>query len=165
MKAKYLIFLTSIILFSTFVAMSQENKAVFPIEPKTQSLPASCEIVLRDLDILIQRINSNDLLIIISHEGKMENKWNLAKRRLHNAKTYYTDGITIFKRLPESIITAEGDKTDGKGYLDFFVKGQLELRIYLHKNRDLAISTCVLLPEEKPCSTSFEKLVYPCKRN
>ena len=163
MKLIRLLMLIVIALVCSHKITAQEKVEHLFGKPLREVKTPSCERISQQLDILVQGINRNDLIIIISHLGKKENKSKLGLRRLHNAKTYFTDALDFFKRTPDSIVIAEGEPVIGKGHLDFYVKGELALRIYLNLNADLSVPPCVILPPDKPCSTPFEKLFYPCK--
>jgi hypothetical protein len=146
------------------IVAAQQSMAQNSLKPKSEIRKTNCEennLVLINLD---QSNDRNDLIIIISHSAKNEKKV-MGARRLHNAVTFLTKSFEReYNRTANSIITAKGATTDDKAYLDFFVKGQLELRIFFDRNRDLRLPPCVFLfPKEKPCSTDFEKMYYPCK--
>lgn len=152
-------------MFYCGVTLVRGQNETFIIKPKVEVKFDSCQENNSELSILNQYTKQDDLIIVISHLGKDE-KESYGQRRLYNAMTFLTKGFNAeYNRTPESILVAEGKRVDEKGYLDFFTKGNLELRIFLGKNRDLRVPPCVLqAPEEKPCSTDFEKLFYPCKK-
>ncbi|MBK8147773.1 MAG: hypothetical protein IPK58_06030 [Acidobacteria bacterium] len=85
-------------------------------------------------------------------------------RRMFNAQTFLVS-FSIKSRLKERIITASGERDPQKGFLDFYVRGQLELRVYFPKNKDLFVQPCFEGFETKPCSGEFGRLFYPCKRS
>ncbi len=113
---------------------------------------------------LIQNTAKDDFIIVISHLGELE-KQNLMQRRLNNINVFFSKGSTdsTYNRSHDSFLIAEGKRVKNKGILDFYIKGELELRIVFDKNQDLYTTPCVFTPEEKPCSTVYEKLLYPCK--
>jgi hypothetical protein len=79
-------------------------------------------------------------------------------------RRFFKGFLREYKRSPESILIAEGEKVKGKGYLDFYIAGKLELRVFLRKNADFHLLECVLdRPMENPCSNDLSKLLYPCK--
>lgn len=149
----------AVMLFCCKLALAQEPKTT----PTPKVTATNCEGNTLHLDVLSQYTARSDLIIIISHLGLTEKKV-FGKRRLHNAETFFNKGAgDKFIRPLDFIATAEGKRVNGKGYLDFFVKGELALRIFVAKDRDLAVHYCVKEPEEKRCSEDFEKLIYPCK--
>jgi hypothetical protein len=146
------------------IEVAAQGKTEYLFGKPIREITSSCERNSQQLDILMQNYSKDDLIIIISHTGEKENKNNIGMRRLHNAKTYLIESSGIFKRMPDSIITGVGERVSGKGFLDFYVKGELALRIHQGLNTDLYFPPCVILPPDKACSTSYEKLFYPCKQ-
>ncbi len=145
------------------VGSAQQEDKLFPLKPKVEVKITNCHENNSELSILTQYTDENDLITINSHLG-MDEKINYGQRRLHNAETFLTKSFNSECNRPvESILIAEGKRVKGKGHLDFFVKGKLDLRIFFNKNQDFNVPPCISTPEEKPCSTDFEKLFYPCK--
>jgi hypothetical protein len=143
---------------------SQEASS-FPKKPKTEVKKPSCEFNTLELSTLSQHSDLSNLIIIVSHLGVSE-KNKFAIRRLANARLFLTLPNQESRRDISSIILSEGEKVIGLGYLDFYVKGELELRIYISKNKDLFLSDCILnYPDEKACSTDYSKQFYPCKNS
>ncbi|HEX8368003.1 MAG TPA: hypothetical protein VF604_05635 [Pyrinomonadaceae bacterium] len=133
------------------------------LKPKKIIETPTCESNMTELGFLNQYSKGNEFVLIISHTGQNEKKY-FGERRLYNAKIFLTKGFVSINRTPESIIIAQGERVSQKGYLDFFVDGILELRIFFDKNQDFFLGTCVLdYPYEKPCSSAYDKLFYPCK--
>jgi hypothetical protein len=163
MKFSYLN-IVFVLFWGCLVVHSQVENRKKPWLPKKEAATISCEDNLALLDTLIQSIHTDKMLLIVSHLGKRENRADLSRRRLYNIKTYYTKGFDQTEREAESIVIADGEKVTGKGYLDFYVEGQIILRLYLNYNRDLTFGPCTLLPEEKRCSTAYEKMFYPCRK-
>lgn len=133
------------------------------LSPRFIVTKAECSRNSHLLQSIDSTTESDDLIIIVSHLGKSE-KNKMADRRLHNARTFLSR-FTIMERSPERIIISKGEESSGEGFLNFFVKGQLELRINFPKNRDLLVQPCVQDREKKPCSDEDARLYYPCKAN
>lgn len=132
------------------------------LKPKLMYPKTTCFLNSNSLQSLDSTSEANDLIIIVSHLGKSEKK-KMADRRLHNARTFLIRFNTK-ARSPERIIISKGEESDGKGYLDFFVKGRLEYRVYLPKNRDFLVQPCVRdVESQKSCSQEDARLYYPCK--
>jgi len=150
----------------TFVCGSplfcQEKQAPLDeLEPRFISREPTCHM---NSDLLYEVGMSSqpkDLIIIISHLGRTENK-KFADRRLHNARTYLIKQ-TGKGNAPERVIISKGEESADQGYLDFFVKGRLELRLYIPNNKDFWVQPCVQDPDKKPCSEFDAMLYYPCK--
>jgi hypothetical protein len=134
------------------------------LKPKKIIDTPTCESNVTELGILNQYSKRNEFILIVSHTGQNEKEY-FGERRLYNAKTFLTKAfVPEYNRVPESIIIAQGERVSQKGYLDFFIGGILELRIFFPKNRDFFLGKCVLdYPTEKPCSLTHNKLFYPCK--
>ena len=159
-----LITIVNIFCFSS-VIFAQEENVVFSLKPKDEVKKPSCELNSMFLTILSQQTDSNDLLIIVSHLGKTE-RAIYGQRRLANAKTFFvsTDLSKLFRRSTNSIILAVGERVEGNGFVDFYVKGELMVRLNTPKNKDLFLIDCVLTGEfEKPCSSKLSRSFYPCK--
>ncbi len=113
---------------------------------------------LRDL---AGRVELDELIIIVSRLGKAE-KGALGKRRLHNAAE------TLSNYPPggsgRTLVLAEAEPNRDRGVLEIFVKGRLELRIVIARDKELYVSPCVHEPNERPCSTADEPRLYPCKK-
>jgi hypothetical protein len=142
----------------------QKGDNPFPLKPVLQIKPPYCEFNVRRMQDLSDVVGSKNLLIVVSHLGKGE-KAALGVRRLYNAKTYFTKiDVSPETRSADSVITAQGDAVDGDGFLDFYVKGQLELRVYINKNADFIVTSCIVDPPgSNLCTSSYERLYYPCK--
>lgn len=161
---KTVISLILLLLINFVNAEAQKLEGEFSLKPKNKVENSNCEIKLRDLDVLIQHTKPESSILIISQIGKNE-RIGFGKRRLYNAKAFFTKVESRYSRPPESVVIAEAERVDGEGHLDFYIQGELNLRINFKKNRDLYIRPCSLnFPDEKYCSTKLEKLFYPCKK-
>ena len=126
------------------LAAGQGEDNPFPPKPVDHIKPPYCEFHIRKLTQLVDKIGANDILIIVSRLGKIEK--SSRSRRLYNAKMYLTtvEPQPLSRMLPaESVISTQGDAAEGNGFLDFYVKGQLELRVYLNKNADFVVTSCI----------------------
>lgn len=140
--------------------LAQTQDEQFSLKPKIEINPPYCEFNILELEGLAREIKSNEFLIIISHLGVGERK-EMGFRRLYNAKYFFIHSPN--NRPVSSILTAEGESVNGKGYIDFYVKGELELRIYIKKNAELIVTSCISDPPDKRCSPAREKQFYPCR--
>ena len=152
-----------VFLFSLHTTVEAQTRNNSKLRPKSLIEVASCNENVSHLSILNQYTDNEDLIIVIAHANISE-KNQINGRRMHNAITFLTKGFEKgFNRSIDSIVAAEGQKTSGFGYLDFYVKGELELRILLNKNQDLILSPCVLQFPDKKCSSDIEKSYFPCR--
>ncbi len=157
---KKITIVSAFIFLAIFTARSQQ--IIDPTEPRQVLRKSTCFLNSNFILALDAGFDAREIVIVISHLGKNE-KNVMATRRLYNAKTFL-ELIAVKARSPERIITANGENSSGDGYLDFFVKGNLELRIYFPKNKDLFVQPCFEDPEQKPCTGENGKLFYPCRR-
>lgn len=161
---KIIVTLILIFLGGLLTASAQTTGESSQSQPKVVVEKYACGLRYNSLGSLIQYSKKDDVIIIISHIGKGEAD-KFGKRRLSNAKTFLTQETVYYKKPPEFVVTAEGEKVGGEGYLDFYVHGEFEVRIFIEKNKDLYLGDCGAEPDQKPCQTAYEKLFYPCKAN
>jgi len=164
MKKKLFFLILIINIVSSEVGFSQEKE--YSSGPSKNVIEkSSCEINSLGLSDLILNVAREEFIIVISHLANKEKRF-FGQRRLHNVETFFTKGSTQSSnnRPFDSFLIAEGKIVKDKGFLDFYVRGKLELRIFFNKNQDLLVPPCVFNPEEKPCLTDYEKLFYPCKK-
>lgn len=156
-------FIVSIItlLFISVAAVSQEMTD--PLKPRFVLQRSTCFLNSNSLMSIDVELDSKELIIVISHLGKNE-KQRMANRRLYNAKTFIR-WMAGKGRSDERIIAGIGEPSSDQGYLDFFVEGDLELRIYFPKNKDLLVQPCFEDPEQKPCTGENGRMFYPCRKD
>ena len=149
------------IFISCSSVLSQEQRD--ELDPKFVLRKSTCFTNSNTLQSIEMEYEANDLIILVSHLGKSEKK-KMADRRLYNARTFLITN-SFKQRTAERIIVTKGEESTDEGYLDFFVKGHLEMRIYFpKKNRELWVAPCVQDPNEKPCAGTYDRLYYPCKK-
>ena len=148
-----------VIIVCTVSVFSQ--KTLDKLSPRLLVPKAECSLNSSFLQSVESTTEPDDLILIISHLGKSE-KDKVADRRLYNARTFISRFATK-ARSPERIIISKGEKSTADGYLDFFVNGQLEMRVIFPKNRDLLVQPCVQDPEKTPCSDEDSLFYYPCR--
>lgn len=102
---------------------SQENKVL------------NCEDAQRIVST-INNLKVNDNLIIISRMGKKETNKLIGRKRLEDIKSYLENA---WKRDPQTIILAEGERVAGKGRIDFYVVGILFDSLVADKNKSIQI--------------------------
>lgn len=162
---KYLIFIFLVVNAFSHQAVFSQTQDELNLSSVMTLEKASCEMNSAFLINLIQNTARDKFIIVVSHQGNNEKK-NFGQRRLNNVEIFFTTNSSepSNNRLSNSFLTAEGKKSDKNSFWDFYVAGKLELRIFFDKNQDLNVYPCVFTPEEKPCSTNHEKLLYPCKK-
>ncbi|MBK7708581.1 MAG: hypothetical protein IPJ30_23180 [Acidobacteria bacterium] len=152
-----------VLIFLIRVDISSGQESVDQLEPKYLIKKSECPINSIFLQSLDAETKREDLIIIVSHLGKSE-KARLGQRRLFNARTFLVF-ISTKSRSMSRIIAAQGERVPGKGFLDFYVKGELELRIFFLKNRELFVQPCFEGVDTKPCSGEDGRRFYPCRRS
>lgn len=127
--------------------------------------PGHCWDNNMKLDQISQAIPKDKHLIIIARLGEKERNTKLNKRRLENVRTYLTSGVTEqFRRMPDSIIIAEGGRTKGLGQIEFYLDGRLIELLIPYSNVDLSVTECYAGTDGDPwCKTPRQKLFYPCR--
>ena len=147
-------------MFFSLTCFSQEKPQVEIIEA---SRTRSCGFISGIYDNFVQGTPIEKNVIIVSYKGKNESKANIAERRLHNAKIYFTEYYkkTRFSRPENTIITTLGVGESREGKLDFYVDGNLRLTLLFLDNIDFHLSPCYLDLKDY-CEDEMKKLFYPC---
>ena len=103
-----------------------------------ESTKATCEQNSAWLDLLMQKIDENNKIervFVIARLGKGEKSRILNQRRLHNARTYLENRLKA-----EHIISAEGQRKDGEGRVEFYLGSELILISLIKRNADLCVN-------------------------
>jgi len=102
--------------------------------------PGSCEVNSASFDYLANVLRSNDeRLFVIARLGRGESSRYLNHRRLHNVRTYFKRGWPAeFGRL----VSAEGEKADGEGRVEFYVGSKLLLVSLVKRGKDICVDCC-----------------------
>lgn len=106
--------------------------------------PTNCEHHILILESAHHAAGKDGLVILIARLGNGENRQDLNRRRLHNARVYLTEYLKL--RAPEPIVTAEGEQVKGYGRIELYVGGKLHYVLALKRNADLIVGSCE--PEE-----------------
>lgn len=157
MKSSNLFKSVFVIAILSAVVCSQGSKDIIPTSEFTVN---TCENSIRIMAEIERFSDSNKTMIIVSYLGKGESL-KFKGRRLHNARAFVTQP-QYAGRDKNLVVTAEGARSAGKGYLDFFIGGILEYRILFPKNADFVLSGCHHDSVADYCSTAYENLFYPC---
>jgi len=94
-----------------------------------------CETTKAELDLIAERAGQEGLIIIISHLGTKESSRSLNLRRLHSLAAYLQKTRAIDA---DRIVTAEGERVQGLGRVEIYLKGKLFTVFTVKRNRDLA---------------------------
>ena len=139
---------------------AQKPKETNSMTPKTLVYPTECGFRLREMVELVRKSDGDRALIVISHLGTGERDIS-HQRRLFNARSYLSSPFFDRPWKRGLIVLGRGESVVGLGYLDFFVDGELALRIQLERNADLYLGDCG--GGEGACSNPFEEQFYPCQ--
>lgn len=160
-------FVGLVLLCSAVFAVAQEPK---PLPPRQASefinaRPAYCWRNGLTLEDIMLSTPPDETIIVIARVGDRDFKQNINKRRLHNIRTYWAQGLgERSRRKLETIIIAEGESVKGLGQVEFYVSGKLVEVIKAHPNSDLNAADCYAgIDGESLCAEDWQKLFYPCK--
>ena len=142
MKVPSLAFAIILMLHSSVTVAQQSSATGARSDEVWEVGPAQCQFITPVLDVLTQNVAPDELITVVARLGVGETRPNLNRRRLHNVRVYWTEYLTAFKRKPETIILAEGEKVEGDGRLEFYVGGKLTGILKVRSNGDLYVGTC-----------------------
>jgi hypothetical protein len=167
-----------IIIFSLLncLTLAQQSPPLAPVKLSdyADAKPARCESRTSILDGLHQKTPADQSIIVIAHLGNGETRPNLNWRRLYNVRAYWSEylyeGREGYRRNPQTIILAEGEKVNGYGYLEFYVGGKLVAVIKVARNADVDFGDCYppndsLIRNKvyNPCLVKSHQVFYPCR--
>jgi len=160
MREKFLVFACTlcviVVCLRTAAAQIKSELTPFPAE-KVATEPTNCEFNIAILDAAHSQAGNDGLVIVIARLGRNERS-ELSRRRLHNVKTYLEQ---FAGRRTQTIITAEGDRVNGYGLVELYVKGQHFYTLKVRSNSDLIVGQCSY-DVENPCKLKRESKLYPC---
>jgi len=159
MKVLHCVIIASLLLVGSCIADAQEKVESGTIpSSQIERKPANCEFNISVLTGAHRVAGDAGLVIMIAGLGNRERRRHLNHRRLHNARTFL---IEFGQRVPETIITAEGERVDGYGRVELYVGGKLFHVLMTNPNDDLAVGGCSFEGDD-PCTFEREKKLYPC---
>jgi hypothetical protein len=103
------------------------------------SLNSYCESNIANLDAAHAEASEDGLIIAVARLGNGERNRVLNHRRLYNLRTYLEK---FRKRTRETIVTAEGERVEGPGRVEVYVKGKLLITLELRRGQDLHVGSC-----------------------
>jgi hypothetical protein len=98
------------------------------------SIGNTCDSNIARLDNWDSRAG-DELVIAIARLGDGERERVLNRRRLHNVRLYLE---TVRGRDPKKIVTAEGERAQGRGRVEIYVGGKLADVMGMGRNEDFA---------------------------
>lgn len=126
-----------------FVLVISSAVKVAPQEPKwkpTDPILHNCEMNINLLSNAHHLAGDDTIIIAVARLGTGERNPELNRRRLHNVKAYLT--TFGWKRLPETVVTAEGERLNGYGRIDIYVRGGHWATLAVRRNQDLIVGLC-----------------------
>lgn len=164
MNRPRLLCIICLMIVTLLAVKAQQRPNSDKLNASIEDLPGGCEFNNSVLDVIAQRTADDEIIIVIAHLGKGENRKNLNYRRLHNVKTFLTEFLTdaAVRRKPKTVITAEGERVNGYGRIELYIKGKLYDVLKVKPNADLFVGYCSREPPEPPCPP-IERNLYPCR--
>lgn len=160
MKTLKLVGAVSLLLAGSFIADAQQQTTPATIpSSQVETKPTNCEFNVSVLTGAHRTAGDSGLVIMIARLGTRETRKELNDRRLHNARTFL---IEFGQRVPQTIVTAEGDRVDGYGRVELYVGGKLFHVLLMSRDDDLAVGACSFEGRD-PCTDEREKKLYPCR--
>ena len=93
----------------------------------------NCDTTKAAFDHIAQSAGTEETIIVIGRLGRGELSRELIRRRLRNLEEfiYFTRGIS-----KERVVKAEGERVDGLGQVEVYIKGKLFMIFRMKRNRD-----------------------------
>ena len=126
-------------LFFTFCLLITAHPVIAQVN-QSKVEPYNCEYNSHVLDNVHHLGGEKGLIIVIARLGDGESNRALNRRRLHNVRAYLTE--SGWKRGPQTIILAEGEKVKGYGRIEFYIQGNLFTVLGVSRNHDFAAGSC-----------------------
>ena len=126
-------------------AAAQEKQ---PAAEKKTFLPVSCEDSEALLDWVANEARSGvaqgDVLIAIARPGSRETSAKLNRERLSAVQKFFAG-----RDIPaQAIVTAEGERINGLGQIEFYLGGRLFLRLQARHHQSICTECCNPVPED-----------------
>lgn len=129
----------SLVLMGASVSVGQSRSVPEPAQP-LQPILGNCEDNILQLSHAHQAAGADGTIIAIARLGSGERNRELNRRRLHNVRIYLTE--FDWRRAPETMITAEGERVRGYGQVELYVRGVLFAVLAIRRNDDLLVGSC-----------------------
>lgn len=134
------IFIISLIMVTVLQAQNDQTEPILGFSGE----PLSCDdgVAFHDLIVTeaLEKMKENSFLFILVSQGNRENSDELLQRRIHNIRQYFRDRGS--RLSSKRIIIATGQSLSGKGQLEYYINGELYLRLLYPKNGYICHSCC-----------------------
>jgi hypothetical protein len=126
---------TTLCLLTLWSADAQNGQSAKPIViGRNEGVDGrNCDTTKANFDLIAHTAGDEETIIAIGRLGRGESSRELVRRRLRNLQEfiYFTRGIS-----KERVVTAEGNRVDGLGQVEVYIKGKLFVVFRLKRNRD-----------------------------
>lgn len=134
------VFFITIFIASVLHAQNSQTETILGFSGK----PLSCDdsVAFHDLIVTeaLTKLKENSVLFVVVSQGTGENSDELIQRRLYNIHQYFRDRGNRLSR--EKIIIVVGQSVSGNGRIEYYINGQLYLRLLYPKNGYICHSCC-----------------------
>lgn len=115
---------------------AQEQRNQRAVRGEVETKPTNCERHIVVLEGAHHEAGDDGLARL----GNGENSRSINQHRLHSARAYLTDYLAA--RLPGSVVIAEGERVNGYGRIEIYIKGRLYSALAVKPNADLSVGSC-----------------------
>lgn len=129
-----------VLLLVLFVSSSVTVAQQQPSWKPTDLILHNCEMNIHLLDTAHHLAGDDTVIVAVARLGTGERNSELNRRRLHNVKAYLTS--FGWKRPRETVVTAEGERVDGYGRIEIYVRGGHWATLAVRRNGDLIVGLC-----------------------
>lgn len=135
LRSAKLVLLSSLFVFAS-VTVGAQAPTSKPVKPTLNN----CEMNDHYLDTAHHLAGDDSTIVAIAHLGTGERNPELNRRRLHNVRAYLTS--FGWKRQPDTVVTATGERVEGYGRVDIYVRGGHWASLAVRRNGDLIVGLC-----------------------
>ena len=128
--------LSFFLLVSSPVTVAPQEQKWKPTDP----ILHNCEMNIHLLDNAHHLAGDDTIIIAVARLGTGERNPELNRRRLHNVKAYLTS--FGWKRKVDTVVTAEGERVNGYGRIELYVRGGHWATLAVRRNQDLIVGLC-----------------------
>lgn len=129
-------------MFTTSILLAQNSQT--EIEPKINDKLLVCDesVALQDIVVTeaLTKLKENSVLFVVVSQGTSENSDKLLQQRLYNVRQYFRDRGNRLSR--EKIIIVIGQAVSENGRLEYYINGQLVLRLLYPKDGFICHRCC-----------------------
>lgn len=125
-----------------FIAPAQSSSVQsLPEKPEVvQGDANSCELNSAMFNVVAHDMVGNyERLFVIARLGEAEVSRDLNRRRLHNVRTAFKQGLITDE---SRFVFAEGERVEGEGRVEFYLGSKLKLTSLVRRNRDICVTCC-----------------------